>query len=116
RLGNLGHNLEARIGPAASGAKKVMVPWAQTQISLAPASKYRAIFSWISASVLLGDKTSTQISGAREKQTLSATSWMHLGEAQATSAAFTPSAVEMGHSVKTRPRDIRLPNNRAISA
>ena len=37
----------------------------QIQTSDAPASKYKAIFSWISFTVLEGERTSTQISAAR---------------------------------------------------
>lgn len=50
-----------------------------------------------------GGRTSTQTSGACGKQTPSASSARRAGEAHATSAALTPSEVEIGHSVMTRP-------------
>lgn len=76
--------------------------------SWAPASKYRTTFSRISSSVFAGDSTSTQSSGERGKQARFPSSRRHSADAQATSAARTPSAVEIGHSVRTRPCGMRL--------
>ena len=64
----------------------------------------------------LGERTSTQISGALGKQTRLPNSRMHAGEAQATSAALTPSAVEIGHIVMTRPWVIKRCSKIPISA
>jgi hypothetical protein len=72
----------------------------QIQTSDAPASKYRAVFSWISCAVLDGERTSTQISGACVRHIKERTSWRRSGTTHATSGAFTPSEVEAGQSVQ----------------
>src|SRR5438093_7099011 len=96
--------------------KKLIAPVReQSHTSPAPASKYKSIFSSISASVLLGESTSTQISGALGKHTRFPSALTDCGEAHATSAAFTPSAVEIGHSGNTRPSDIRVRSKYTIS-
>ena len=59
-----------------------------------------------------GESTSTQISGACGKHWRFPSSLMRCGEAHATSAARTPSAVEIGHSVSTRPWRVCRPRPR----
>jgi hypothetical protein len=60
-------------------------------------------------------RTSTHTSGACGKQTPSASSARRAGDAHATSAALTPSDVDTGHSVITRPSPERERRRNAIS-
>src|SRR5208282_3015853 len=87
----------------------------QIQTSCAPDSKYKAVFSWISRAVLDGERTSTQISGARVRHIKERTSCRRSGTTHATSGAFTPSEVETGQSVIVRPLGNKVLSRKTIS-
>src|SRR5260370_40382913 len=87
----------------------------QIQTSDAPAWKYKAVFSWISCAVLDGERTSTQISGARVRHIKERTSCRRSGTTHATSGAFTPSEVETGQLVIVRPLGNKVLSRKTIS-
>src|SRR5436305_6477212 len=101
-VGKSGTNLDLSILPLAS--KKTISPFSlQTQNSAAPVEIYSTLFSSISSSVFLKDKTSMQISGATEHSTSCSMILNLSSEDQAISATLVPYSVLIAHSERTIP-------------
>src|SRR5208283_1086845 len=116
RCGNCGQSKDRSTDLPVLASQKIRLPCSsQNQTSEAPASKWSARFSLISASLFDGLKTSTQISGLRVRQ-IDCISAFRSALSQATSMAFTPSAVDSGHSVSACPSGRRFFNRYPISS